>query len=310
MIIVRKIWDNRIIIFGILYIILILGILIQIFLLDNKLQTAKKKRSDLEYNHYEISNSKQKYTYQELKRHIDVVKQELTLLEEEIVKQEQQKQDIISQRIEAMSNEKEIYLTFDDGPSYLTEKNLDILKKYDVKATFFIINKDDKYNNLIKRMKDEGHTIGLHSYSHDYREVYQSVDAYFEDLKKLQDKVFKLTKEKSMIIRFPGGSSNTISRFNRNIMTTLTKETVNRGYRYFDWNISSGDASGVSTARFIRNCTRNRDKKSIMILMHDSPDKKTTSAGLEEVIKYYLKEDYVFKNITMDSPMFAHKVFN
>ena len=109
-------------------------------------------------------------------------------------------------------NQKTIYFTFDDGPSSTTTKILDILKEEGIKATFFVINADEKYDKVIKRAYDEGHTIGLHSYSHKYKSIYKSEDAYFDDLNLINNKVKKITGYKSNIIRFPGGSSNTISR--------------------------------------------------------------------------------------------------
>lgn len=135
-----------------------------------------------------------------------------------------------------------IYLTFDDGPSLeVTPYILDVLKKYNIKATFFVINKNSNTDYLIKRAYDEGHTIGLHSYTHSYN-IYASVSSYFDDLTKIEDKVISLTGESSKIIRFPGGTSNTISRnYSNGIMSALAKEVQNRGYSYFDWNVGSSD---------------------------------------------------------------------
>ena len=136
-----------------------------------------------------------------------------------------------------------IYLTFDDGPKYgTTDAILDILKEEGIKATFFVTGYGP--DELIKREYDEGHSIALHTDSHDYSAVYQSVDAYFNDLGRVSDRVKRITGEESKIIRFPGGASNTISRrYSPGIMSILTKEVLNRGYRYYDWNVSSGDVS-------------------------------------------------------------------
>jgi|LSQX01.1.fsa_nt_gb hypothetical protein len=127
-----------------------------------------------------------------------------------------------------------IYLTFDDGPSSITSLVLDILKEENVKATFFVLDKGDTYNHLMVRMVNEGHTIGLHGHSHNYYTIYQSVESYFNDLSIISNKVKQVTGVDSNIIRFVGGSSNTVSHFNPGIMTILTNEVTNRGYLYYD----------------------------------------------------------------------------
>ena len=119
-----------------------------------------------------------------------------------------------------------IYLTFDDGPSLdITPKILDLLKKHNIKATFFVINRNSNTDYLIKRAYNEGHTIGLHTSSHNYSKIYANETAYFNDLANIENKVIKITGTSSKIIRFPGGSSNTVSRnYNKGIMTRLTKQ--------------------------------------------------------------------------------------
>ena len=136
--------------------------------------------------------------------------------------------------------EKTCYLTFDDGPSDNTLKILDILDKYKVKATFFVMGTGKL--SYVKKIHDAGHTVALHTYSHDYSKIYRSQKAYFEDLEKIGAAVKKYTGEDAKVIRFPGGSSNTVSRsYCKGIMTALSKETANRGYVYFDWNVDSTD---------------------------------------------------------------------
>ena len=130
-----------------------------------------------------------------------------------------------------------VYLTFDDGPSESTTPYiLDILKEENVKATFFILNYNDNTEYLVKRIVDEGHAIGLHGYSHEYSYIYQSEETYMENLSKLRNKIKESTGTDTIITRFPGGSSNTISNYNPGIMTRLTKKVIEEGYRYFDWN--------------------------------------------------------------------------
>lgn len=207
-----------------------------------------------------------------------------------------------------------IYLTFDDGPSStITSTLLDILKEEGVLATFFVINHSDSLNYLIKREFEEGHTVALHSYTHDYKTVYQSINNYFQDLEKIQTKVEKITGQSSRIIRFPGGSSNTISkRYQEGIMSELTKEVVNRGYHYFDWNVSSGDAGDANTSKevyqnVISGLSYNRAN---VVLMHDFEKNYATLDALRDIIKYGKENGYIFQKITMDTTMVTHKVAN
>ncbi len=203
-----------------------------------------------------------------------------------------------------------IYLTFDDGPNEgTTNVILDILKKENVKATFFVTNKGPDY--LIKREYDEGHTVALHTASHDYATVYKSVDSYYNDLTQVQNRVKRITKTESKIIRFPGGSSNTVSKkYSKGIMTTLTKDVLSKGYHYFDWNIDSDDAgSAKSSSAVYNNVVRNLSKnKANIVLMHDI--KTPTKDALTSIIKFGKNNGYTFAKITMDTPMVTHKVNN
>ena len=122
---------------------------------------------------------------------------------------------------EQQSNEKVVYLTFDDGPSENTKKIMDILAKYNAKATFFVTGRNQKYNYLIKDAYNAGHTIGLHTYSHDYQTVYSSVEAYFDDLNKVGQMVKNEIGFVPHYIRFPGGSSNTVSYTHLTLPTKL-----------------------------------------------------------------------------------------
>ena len=203
-----------------------------------------------------------------------------------------------------------IYLTFDDGPQEgTTNVILDILKEEGVKATFFVTNKGPDY--LIKRESDEGHTVALHTATHDYATVYASADAYFNDLQIVHDRVFNITGIDSRIIRFPGGSSNTISRrYTNGIMSYLTTEVLNRGYRYYDWNVSSGDAGGTTDPNqvylnVVNNLSHERPN---MVLCHDI--KTHTRDALRNIIKYGKENGYTFEKITIDTPMVTQRVNN
>ena len=191
-----------------------------------------------------------------------------------------------------------IYLTFDDGPSISgsTKKILDILKEENVKATFFVTG----YPNyeLLKREYDEGHTIALHTTSHNYSKIYSSVENYFNDLYAIQNYVEKSIGVKSYIMRFPGGSNNTVSNsYNYGIMNTLTNMVVNKGFTYFDWNVSAADAGGCTTSSCVYNSIVNGLSKSRVnvVLIHDT--KMYSADALSDVIKYAKENNYVFKKI-------------
>ena len=203
-----------------------------------------------------------------------------------------------------------IYLTFDDGPnSGTTDAILDILKEEGVKATFFVTNKGP--DELIKREFDEGHTVALHTASHDYSIVYASDESYFNDLYSVSDRVKRITGQESKIIRFPGGASNTVSRrYSNGIMTRLTQEVVNRGFKYYDWNISSGDAGGTTQASGVYNNVIGglRHDRVNMVLMHDI--KPHTRDALRDIIRYGKNNGYRFEKITMDTEMITQRVNN
>ena len=204
-----------------------------------------------------------------------------------------------------------IYLTFDDGPSNNTSKILDILKQEDIKATFFLVNFNSSYNPVVKRIYDEGHSIGIHSYTHNYKLIYSSVSAYFDDLNKMNDKIKTITGSDTKLLRFPGGSSNTISSFNRGIMTTLVKEVTNAGYHYFDWNVDSSDAWSARNSNDVYNNVINNLKKGTnIVLMHDLSSNEKTVNVLEKIIKDAKEKGYIFANITMNTKEIHHGINN
>ena len=210
------------------------------------------------------------------------------------------------------SGNKVCYLTFDDGPSKNTPKILDILKKYNAKATFFVINSADI--GYVKRIYEEGHTVGLHTSTHNYAGIYSSTDAYFKDLQQISDKVESIIGVKSTVIRFPGGSSNQVSsRYCKGIMTKLVTLVPQKGYSYFDWNISSGDAdSATPSYTYIRNNVINnaKNKNSICVLMHDAAAKTTTVQALPEIIEGLAKMGFRFEALTPETYGYHHQNLN
>lgn len=204
--------------------------------------------------------------------------------------------------------EKNIYITFDDGPSSNTNAILDILKEYDVKATFFVVGKTDEASKkAYRRIVEEGHTLGMHSYSHKYDEIYESAESFIEDLKKLQEYLYDVTGIWSRYYRFPGGSSNTVSKAD---MQELIAYLNNNGITYYDWNTASGDAvSGqLSKDAIVANCLSKIDGQSTsVLLMHDASDKDSTVAALPEIIAEIQKrEDACILPITDDTIPIQH----
>lgn len=203
-----------------------------------------------------------------------------------------------------------IYLTFDDGPSDITGKILDILDEENVKATFFVTHGGD----YVKRAYNSGHTIALHTYSHNYSYVYSSVDNYFTDLNNVSNSVYNSIGIHPMIIRFPGGSSNTVSRrYSNGIMSRLTSEVINRGYTYYDWNVDSNDAGGdgYNSSKIYSNVVNNLShNRTNIVLMHDSGTHNSTASALKDIIKYGKDNGYTFKAITSSTPIVRHYVNN
>lgn len=219
---------------------------------------------------------------------------------------------IYSPQAVSTSGNKVCYLTFDDGPSANTLKILDTLKQYGAKATFFVISTANF--NYVKRICDEGHTVGLHSASHVYSSIYKSTDAYFADLKAISDRVESITGVKSKVIRFPGGSSNLVSASHcKGIMTKLVKQVGEQGYSYFDWNVSSGDAESktASATKIINNVLSGaQNKNSICVLMHDSGAKTTTAQALPQIIEGLTRMGFKFEGLKPESYGYHHEKLN
>ena len=207
-----------------------------------------------------------------------------------------------------------IYLTFDDGPSTtITPKILDVLKEKGVHATFFVINYNEATEHLVKREAEEGHAIGIHGYSHDYSKIYASVDVCYNNIKTLQEKIYKTTGIKTMILRFPGGSSNTVSRkYCPGIMTKITEKVLSEGFKYYDWNVMSGDSGDVKTKEAVyANVTKGlKPGRDNIVLMHDFSGNNKTLEALPEIIDYGLANGYKFEVITPNTEMVRQKIQN
>ncbi len=204
-----------------------------------------------------------------------------------------------------------IYLTFDDGPSEHTGRLLDVLKKYGVKATFFVTGRGD--DTYFKREYDEGHTVALHTNTHNYAYVYSSIDNYFSDLNTISNRVKAQTGIESKLIRFPGGSSNLVSRRydgRTRIMSKLVNEVTKRGYTYFDWNVDSNDAGGAKTADEVFNNVTSRlvGGGDSVVLQHDV--KGFSVDAVERIIEYANAHGFIFKKLNAGSYTAHHGVNN
>lgn len=187
---------------------------------------------------------------------------------------------------------RKVYLTFDDGPSMYTDDILDILDRYGIRATFFVVGKTDAHSReMYQRIVEDGHTLGMHSYSHVYRDIYSSVDAFTQDLEKLSDYLYEVTGVSCRFYRFPGGSSNTVSHVD---ILDLIDVLNQRDIVYFDWNVMSGDAGStkLTVDQLTENVLNHLDEyRTAVVLMHDSGDKPESVEALPVIIERILAMD-------------------
>ena len=218
------------------------------------------------------------------------------------------RQEALSKLMLSMQQDvqKEAYLTFDDGPSVRTDEILDILKKKRVKATFFVVGKEGRESqNRYRRIVEEGHTLGLHSYSHDYEEIYQSVDAFAKDIKKLDQYVYQVTGVHSKYLRFPGGSSNSVA----GDIKPYIQWVLEQDYQYYDWNALNEDAVDLSLSAESLNYNILKDvhgQSPLIILMHDLAEAKGTVEALPKLIDELKSRGYVLKGISKETKQIHH----
>ncbi len=192
-----------------------------------------------------------------------------------------------------------VYLTFDDGPSSRTPEVLEILAEEDIKATFFVVGTTDSFSaQAMKDIVAQGHTLAMHTYTHQYKKIYESVDAYLDDMYQ----IFTLIKETTGVtpthFRFAGGSINS---YNYQVYMDIISEMLRRGFVPFDWNVSSGDASSVllSTNAIVNNVVTGVGKTSrAVVLMHDSYSRTTTVQALPAIIQTLKEQGYSFDRLT------------
>lgn len=278
---------------------------------QRELESAEKSASDYKYAAEESDKLNSS-----LRDRLNKAEEENKELKEKIetlsAKHKEESEPLAAVSAKKPSGRHVCYLTFDDGPSENTLEILEILRKYGIKATFFVI--DSEKIDYVKNIYEAGHTVGLHSATHNYGVIYKSTGAYLADLQAISDRVESLIGIAPKVIRFPGGSSNTVSqKYCKGVMSALTKAVEERGYSYYDWNVSSGDANSPTPSfTYIRNNVLKgaRDKNSACVLMHDSDTKTTTVEALPEIIEGLMKMGYSFEAITPEAYGYHHNTFN
>lgn len=263
------------------------------------LHIEQQKNNELQMELQELDKQNE-----QIKIQVEELKQELQEKMKDLELQNSQEDQMDTQ--DKKPQQKVAYLTFDDGPSDNTTAILDFLKEHNIPATFFVTG--NKYRlDIYKRIVDEGHTLGNHTYGHDYNQIYSSTQAFFEDVEKLNDLLEEVTGQRANILRFPGGSNNTISRHagGNGIMEMMRNEAREKGYKFFDWNVDSSDASkSKQSMEVIVNSVIGGAQyiEQAVILMHDAPAKTTTVDALPQIIEGLKKQGFIFKNIDMDTP--------
>lgn len=212
-------------------------------------------------------------------------------------------------------NGQTIYLTFDDGPSATTKKVLDNLAKYNVKCTFFVVGQQvSSYKDNLQRALNEGHSIAVHCYEHEYDVIYASKEAYFTDFNKAVDAIRKNLNYNPTFFRFPGGTSNTTSKkYCTGIMTYLSQEMKNRGYTYCDWNICPDDAMAKQSAQTLFDKMKKditATKKDCYVLLHDYGGMENSADAALMLIEWGLENGYAFDRLTPETTMYQHKPGN
>lgn len=209
------------------------------------------------------------------------------------------------------AGDKVVYLTFDDGPGKYTEQLLNILDKYGIKATFFVTNQYPAYQHIIGETYKRGHTIAIHTYTHNYADIYSSEEAYYADFHKIQQLCIEQTGALPKLVRFPGGTSNTISKKHcEGIMTAISQGLTAKGYYYTDWNVESADAGGATTREEVFNNVISGIQKynTSIVLQHDI--KQYSVEAVEDIILWGLSNGYTFLPMTENSKLVQFRAKN
>lgn len=237
---------------------------------------CEKKKT---YGYYKEQNN-----HQETQQQAEAAESSITSLEV-----------LAEQNPETTETEKKVFLTFDDGPSEVTETVLKILDEKDIKATFFLIGEQitEEKEELVQRMSQEGHEIGVHTYTHDKDQIYTSAQAYIEDVEKTAERIEEVTGKKPVYYRFPWGSAN---KFISPYRSELIQGLSDMGYQYVDWNVSGEDSVGTPSIQTIyANVKKDYNKyQEPVVLLHDSASNKMTAETLSDIIELFSQAGYQF----------------
>ncbi len=212
-----------------------------------------------------------------------------------------------SVKADPYGEEKVIYMTFDDGPSYIiTNKILDILEEQGVKATFFVVgNKIEGREDILKRVNKDGHSIGLHTYTHKYKEIYSSHERFIKEMVDTGEEVKRVVGFVPKAIRFPGGSKPYLN-------ASLLKKLHEKEFRIYDWNASLSDGLNynISSERLVKEAHKvvGGYNSKVFLLLHCDQTNNTTAKALPMIIDYYKNLGYQFKAITDDTPEFYFRL--
>lgn len=293
------------------YLLIIGGLVASSVVLFAKTQQVQQilQQSNEQLNTLSASKTNLETNITQLQQRKDQVEQQLQELQQAIEELKKANPELTLQL--GNKQPKYAYLTFDDGPSKNTVKILDFLKANNIKATFFVIGKKGE-EEIYKRIVDEGHTLAVHSNTHKYDAIYRNVDTFMKDINDLSAMLEQVTGVKPTIMRFPGGSNNTVSHKygGQTIMDKIIPTVENAGYTYFDWNVDSQDASKARQDKnVIVNSVLNGAKytDNAVILMHDAAIKTTTVEALPQIVEGLRRQGFIFKELTPESEHITFK---
>lgn len=290
----RRVLRNRRIAFSVILAIILLPLIYSCYS-HYRMKELRKTISDLEQK---LEDSGK--TQEELQEELDQKEKEWEKQEKELRRQ-----------IEAVKDHPErpnVYLTFDDGPSNNTDEILDVMKQYNVCATFFCLAKEGDDNTArYRRIVEEGHTLAMHSYSHAYKVIYADLDAFKEDISGISDFLYERTGIRPQFYRFPGGSSNHVSQVS---MKKCIQYINKKGLTYFDWNAQNDDATGeaYTASQLVAHAMENVRKagKNVVLLMHDEKTKTATAKSIPKLIRELRGAGYDILPITEKTPLVQH----
>lgn len=282
----------------------------------NRLNALEKDLAELEKKHDKLLGEKEKLESDtaSLAQEKDILEEENRRLSEELA----EALDKIGDLSGRLADKPMVYFTFDDGPSSATPIVLDILKEFNIKATFFVIGPESSFKKaMLERMHDEGHLIGVHSYTHAYKTIYSSKDAFFKDFNNVEKMIKDTTGVKPTVFRFPGGSNT--GYIKQSVFNSIVPELTKRGYEYIDWNVESGDTGTVYpksdevSKRILSQCEyriKHYKNKSCVVLMHDAAAKKNyIGPTLREIIPKLKNMGYSFETLNEYAPVIKFRKY-